>query len=183
MAINGHLDEFLNLKKCKTADTDSMKELTDIAKGKQRDILSMKHMTEEKLGDILWRKEIEKRLDIATLSGWLMSKKAEEIATCEELYNFLSRRARSLEVSRSGSSMDQLQRYQDQEDKEQSMDTCKSGNSRGNLPRYLMRECLYCGIKNHNISRCYNFVRLSVSDRRKECQKLGCCFGQGSNRI
>lgn len=157
LAINGHLDELFNLKKCEMADTDSLKELTDIAKGKQRDILSMKNMTEEKLGDILWRKEIERRLDEASLSAWLMSKKAEEIATCEELYDFLSKRARSLEVSRPGSSMDQLQRYQDQEDKEQSMDTCKSGNSRGNLPQYLRRECLYCGIKNQSLLRFRQF--------------------------
>lgn len=152
LALNGHLDTFYNLKQCRPNDVESLKELLDVAKGKQRDIMNMNGMSGEKLGDILWRKEVERRLDEATRVAWYMSAKREEIATCDELYNFLAKRSRAI-------------------------DTAKPSGSKAYLPTKSISDCLYCLSTSHTLFRCNQFLTLSVENRRKESQKMGCCFG------
>lgn len=57
--------------------------------------MTMKEMSGERLADILWRNEVENRLEDATKTAWMMSGKKEEIATCDELYEFLVKRSRA----------------------------------------------------------------------------------------
>lgn len=162
MAISGHLNEFINIKQCAPHDSEALKELMDVAKGKQRDILSMRNMSFERFADILWRREIEGRLDEKTRAAWLMSAKKEEIATCEELYCFMAKRAKAMEASNPGHLRSELS---------------NSVNPRNDSSRKIAPECVYCFDTGHPLAFCEEFARLSVNDRNKESSRLGCCFG------
>lgn len=148
MALKGHLESFLRLKQCRQDNVEDLKELMDIAKGKQRDIMTMHEMSKERLGDILWKKEVEQRLDEKTKTAWLMSTKKGKIATCEKLYDFLAQRARAVESSKPNTSSVYIKREQ---------------------------RCFYCS-GGHVLSQCQKFTQLSILDRRNEVARLRCCF-------
>lgn len=152
LALNEHLHEFLKLNKCQPQDSKALKELVDIAKGKNRDIMTMKGMSGERLADILWRKEVENRLDDGTKTAWLMSGKKEEIATCDELYEFLIKRSRAQEASSA------------------------KETSGGNTTRVRAFGCLFCNSLSHSIVTCGDFGRLNVDERRKNCYMNNRCF-------
>lgn len=175
MAINGYLAEFYDLNKCEEQDPEALKYLMDVAKGKQRDILSMKNMSDGRLADIIWRKEIEKRLDDETRAAWLMSTKTGEIATCEELYSFMAKRAKAIEASIPGSSRNDSP-WELDISSAQEAELSNPGSSRGELAETSERACLYCSETGHSLAFCKEFSRLSVQHRIKEAYKLGCCY-------
>lgn len=158
-ALNAHLRRVGEIEKCAPGDTRALANTVDTCRSKLRCILAMKGMSEAKLGNVMWRKDCEQRLDDETVKAWEFSVKKSEIPTCEELFEFVDRRVRA------GMAMEAM-----------SVVTTQAPKQKVFKQEWFNRKCLICN-GDHQSQACRKYLSWTLEMRKKEMADRRLCFG------
>ncbi|XP_054706701.1 uncharacterized protein LOC129216512 [Uloborus diversus] len=159
--VYAHLKRFFRIPAIQNESAAAILNLIDISTECVRS-LEMLDQKVDGFSSVILTFILSQKLDSNTKLWWERNLKKDNLPKVSELLDFLKDHARTLNASKTNVNVKQNQ--------------AKTAAMVSGVVDQVLQKCIICGKGNHNISSCYQFLKLSVRDRVKALKKHNLCF-------